>query len=242
MKKILIVDDEEKARSYLGSIIKELMPESSLFYASNGIEAILKIDENSFNLVFLDIEMPKMNGLEVAQTVEGKNLKIIFTTAYHEHALKAFEVSALDYVLKPFNTSRIAKAIARSEVNKKKSAIENSSPLLEKICFKIESSYRVFPFKGISAISRLDDYLEVYYKEEKLLVSQSLDSLEEKLPKDKFIRIHRSHMINLDFLSELKVHGSKKYSVCLSDYYELELPVSRNIVQKLKKVLGLKNI
>ena len=238
MTKILLADDEERAREYLKEILKELFPEAIIHTAKNGLEALLEIEKQSFNYIFLDIQMPKMTGLEVAQSCYQKNLNLIFTTAYHQHALEAFEVSALDYVLKPFNKVRIAKAIAKCERSKKFFPVEKSNSLFEKICLKVNGSYRILPLQKISAVLRLDDYLEVYFEEEKLLISETLDGLAKKLPCNKFVRIHRSHLVNLDYVKELKILGDRNFSVLLSDYYELELSISRNLIQELKKKIG----
>ncbi len=239
MKKFLIADDEEQARKFLSSLIYDLFPDAEIDFACDGLEALLKIEIDSFDAVFLDIEMPKMNGLEVAQSCSKDNIKIIFTTAYDEYAVKAFEVSALDYVLKPFNKARIAKAITKSEQDKNFTPLKKSTNILAKIAFKVNGSYKVFSYEKISAFLKVDDYVEFYYQEKKYLINETLDSLEKKLPSDLFIRIHRSHMINFNFIEELKLFGEKKFGVLLSDFYQLELSVSRQMVPILKKKMGL---
>lgn len=236
---ILIVDDEQRARIHLKQVLSELLPDATLYYAKDGIEALYQIEENSFDLIFLDIEMPNLSGIEVAQTMAERELKIIFTTAYHQHALKAFELCALDYILKPFSKKRVSQALAKVAKMNAYKVTEKTSQEVKKISFKLGNSYKVFSLCDVSAISTADDYLEVYHKDTKFLVSMSLDSVQERLPKDKFLRVHRSHMINTDYVEELKVHGGKKYSVCLNDYYQLELPVSRYSVSDLKEILGL---
>lgn len=193
----------------------------------------------SFDAIFLDIEMPNMNGLEVAQSCSKDNIKVIFTTAYHEYAVKAFELCAIDYVLKPFNKVRIAKAINKIEQEKIFTPLTKSTELLRKIAFKVNGSYKVFSYDKISALVRVDDYVQFYYQEKKYLINETLDSLEKKLPSNIFLRIHRSHIINVNFIEELTLLGEKKFYVLLSDFYELELSVSRQMVPVLKKKMGL---
>ena len=161
--KILIADDEKRAREFLTSLLLEIYPESQVYSASDGFDALLKIKKSLFDLVFLDIEMPKLSGIEVAQSCYEDGIRVIFATAYHSYALQATEVSALDYILKPFNKERLQTAILKSKDSKEFSPMKKSGSLLEKVCFKVDGNYKVFDCKAISSIVRLDDYLELYF-------------------------------------------------------------------------------
>lgn len=237
--KILIVDDEEIARDYMQDVLSKLLPKAEISHAKDGLEALHQIEKVSPDLVFLDIEMPKLSGIEVAQTVVERNLKIIFTTAYHEHAIKAFELCALDYLLKPFSEERVAEALKKIPKISSYKMKDMSQFQIKKIGLKIEGNYKLLDLSSISCISRSKDYLEVYSGSEIFLVSSTLDSLEEKLPEDKFFRLHRSHIINLDYVDEIKSGADKKNFVLLNDHSRLEVPISREKFSKLKELFSV---
>ena len=246
--KVLIVDDEAPARSRLARLLSDVPDLKVVGEASNGLEALQAAQKLDPDLAFLDIEMPELNGLEVAEAWRGQGPSVVFVTAYSEHALKAFELSAVDYLVKPVAPERLAEAVAR--VRKRKSAPDAArfQELLRKLeegrakrrmAIKCGSKYKVFDPSQVSAIVAKDHYALLLVEGQELLADDRLDTLAQRLDPQKFLRIHRSAIINLDFLKELEHEGDRKYLAVLSDPAKTKLPVSRERLEDLKNRLGL---
>ncbi len=248
MIKALIVDDEAPARSRLARMLSAFGDLEVVGEASNGLEALQTVQNLQPDLVFLDIEMPELNGLEVAEAWGGKGPAVVFVTAYSEHALKAFELSALDYLVKPVSPERLAETIERVRRQKEPRPAAHLQKLIEslqegrtrrRMAVKSGAKYRVFEPSQVSAIVAREHYAALLVDGQELLADDSLDQLAQRLDPARFLRIHRSAIINLDYLRELEHEGDRKYTAVLSDPAKTRLPVSREKLEDLRKVLGL---
>jgi two-component system LytT family response regulator len=248
MIKVLIVDDESLARTRLRRMLSSFEDLEVVGEAANGLEALQNVQKFAPDLLFLDIEMPELNGLEVAESLGEDGPAVVFVTAYSEHALKAFELSAADYLVKPVSPERLAETLEK--IRKRKGgdgslAVKELVARLDegrtkrRMAVKCGSKYKVFDPALISAVMAKDHYAVVRVDGQELTADDSLDALIKRLDPRKFLRIHRSAMINLDYLKELEHEGDRKYSAVLSDPLKTRLPVSRDRLDELKKILGL---
>lgn len=228
----LIIDDEPAARE----IIRTLLAETPAFVvvgeATNGSEAVAKILEHRPELIFLDIQMPKMDGFSVLRKIWAQHQPtVIFTTAYDQFALKAFEVSAIDYLLKPFDQTRFQQALMRAQerlLSRNYSKIENllgqllaaQTPdiprdYLQRILVKDQS--RMF-FVELSQVKYLDadgNYITLHAGSGKHIIYDSLTHLETRLDPTAFVRIHRSYIVNINYIREVESHASGDHMVLL---------------------------
>jgi len=248
MTRVLIADDEALARSRFQRMLSSFSDIEVVGEASNGLEALQMVQAMKPDLIFLDIEMPELSGLEVAEALEGQGPTVVFVTAYSEHALKAFELSALDYLVKPVSSERLLETIERIRKRKGTGSFHQFQALMTRLeggrakrrmAVKCGAKYKVFDPDLISAVVAKDHYAVLLIEGEELTADDSVDSLEKRLDPQKFLRIHRSAMINLDYLTELEHEGDRKYSAVLSDKTKTRLPVSRERLDELKKILEL---
>ena len=204
--KALLVDDERLARTELTRLLEKFPEIEIIGEATNGEEAIEKIEELNPDLVFLDIQMPGMTGFEVLEHLHIVP-NIIFVTAYDEYALKAFEVNALDYVLKPVELNRLEKAIEKVKEDEKESKSSNSDNKLtydsqifikdgEKCWFVKMDKVRMFESEG--------NYVRLYFEESKPMILKSLNNLEKRLNDKEFFRISRKYIINLTWIDKVE--------------------------------------
>jgi len=247
MIRTIVVDDEAPARSRMLRILRGFPEVTVIAEASDGVKALETIAMLKPDLVFLDIEMPELDGLGVARAIEPEGPAIVFVTAYDQHALKAFEVCAVDYLVKPLTSTRVAAALEkirrRTSKNPKdlttllqKLDLEKNSP---RFAVKCGAKYVVFDPKKVSAIIAKDHYAAILVDGKELLADDSLEVLASRLSSNRFIQIHRSAMINVDFLQELEHEGDRKYTAVLSDVSKTRLPVSRERLSELRVRLGL---
>lgn len=242
----LIVDDEPIARDRVRRMLREESDIEIVGESGNGKEAVAFINENKPDLVFLDIQMPEMTGFEALQEINpNKTPAIIFVTAYDQYAIQAFDVHAIDYLLKPFNRERFKRAIerAREQVEKATSGkidqrlaslladLTNSKKYLERLVVK--SVGRVFFLRTdeVDWIEAAGNYAKLHVGREGHLIRETMNGLESKLNPDKFLRIHRSTLVNIDRIKELNPLFSGDYTVMLKNGTELTL--SRNYRDRL---------
>jgi len=239
--KTLIVDDEPLARERVKRFLRDEADIEIIGESGDGAEAVAMIKNEKPDLVFLDIEMPEKTGFEVIKSLNAKTVPIvIFVTAYDQYALQAFDVYALDYLLKPFNRERLHRAVARAHAhieNKKRGNLDERLVLLladlksEKKYLErlmVKSVGRVFFIKTdeIDWIEAAGNYLKLHVGRESHLIRETMNAVEAKLNPDKFLRIHRSTVVNIDRIKELHPMFSGDYSVILRNGAELTL--SRN--------------
>jgi two-component system LytT family response regulator len=243
--KILIIDDEELARAivrkYLSGFndIIETVDE-----CSNGFEAVKKINVNKPDLIFLDIQMPKISGFEMLELIDDPP-GIIFTTAYDKYAIKAFEVNAVDYLLKPFSQERfnesVNRAFERLKSDSQSSSVQklldydiNEKETLERIVVKDGTKITVIPVEHIKYIEAQDDYVMIYSDSGKFIKQKTMKYLEEHLDQNNFIRVHRSYIAALPRISRIESYQKDSYRLVLKD--NIKLPVSRTGYTKLKEI------
>lgn len=242
---VLIVDDETPARRKLRRFLDELPENIRVSEAKNGLEAVQMLEESEFDLLFLDIQMPELDGLEVVKTVTPEKLPLtIFTTAFDEYAVKAFELEALDYLLKPFDIDRFKLAFRRalerfSDKNQQESRLQELLHRLdrerqtyaERLVVKERDRIILVPTNKIQWISTEDKYLHLHTAERRHLIRSSLADLEERLDPAKFRRIHRSYLVNVEFIEEIHPWSHGDYVIILKD--KTELPMSRRFSDKI---------
>ena len=240
----VIVDDEELARKLLIEYLSDHPGIEVVAECANGFEAVKAATELAPDLLFLDIQMPKLDGFEVLDLIDTRPA-VIFVTAYDEYALKAFEVHAVDYLLKPFGKDRLAEALnrARERIERREildfpSLAADARPRkipVDRILIREGSKVTVIPVEKIDYVEAQDDYFAVRAAGKKLLKQGTLSRLEEELDPKRFIRIHRSYILNIDRLSKIEPYAKDSRVAILNDGTRLQ--VSRAGYTKLKSLL-----
>lgn len=250
--KAMIVDDEPPARRNLRALLKHEADIELVKECGNGKEAVSSIRALNPDLVFLDVQMPEMNGFEVLEQLSGQPLPvIIFVTAYDQYALRAFEVSALDYLLKPFSDERFRKALSQarqqiaqqdaSELGRKLLTLIGSRQpdaprYLTRLMVKMTGRVIFLKVEEIDWIEAYDYYVRLHTGGKAYLLRQTMNELEAALDPEQFARIHRSAIVNLDRVKELHPHFNSESLVVLADGTELKLTRSRR--EALEKKLN----
>lgn len=242
----IIIDDESLARQISKKYLSRHDNIEILAECSNGFDAIKKINELKPDIIFLDIQMPKLNGFEMLELIEDPPI-IIFTTAYDHFAIKAFEVSAVDYLLKPFSEERFDQALIKAiklmdDRFKQDDSIRNiiaehdkKIETLERVVIKDGGKINIIPVSEIRWIEAQDDYVMIHSNQGKFLKQKTMKYFEDHLEETQFVRIHRSHIINLSFLQHLEQQESESYKIILKN--GTELPVSKSGLARLKATL-----
>ena len=244
--KAVIIDDEVLARS----MVKEYLlshPDIEVVQECNdGFEGIKAIQQHQPELVFLDIQMPKINGFEMLELVEQPPA-IIFTTAFEEYAIKAFESHAIDYLLKPFSKERFDKAIQKWKQQNQQERQKNTQDLLNtsginptqqnRVVVKDNGKIKIIPVTGIQYLEAADDYVKIHTAEGVFLKNKTMGYFEEILEPQNFIRIHRSYIINVQLITRIDPYEKENHLAILS--IGIKLPVSKSGYGKLKQVLGI---
>jgi two-component system, LytTR family, response regulator len=245
--KAIIIDDEPLARS----IIKEYLhyhPALELIAECNdGFEGVKAIQQHQPDLIFLDIQMPKINGFEMLELIDGPPA-VIFTTAYDEYAIKAFESHAVDYLLKPFSRERFDKAVSKLlQTEKMVSPKDQLRPLLEsvsnspgehqRVVVKLSGKIRIIPVEDIHYLEAADDYVKIITKEGSFLKNKTMGHFETVLNKNLFVRTHRSFIVNITEITRIDPYEKDNHLAILKS--GARVPVSKTGYVKLKSVLGL---
>jgi two-component system, LytTR family, response regulator len=241
--KVIIIDDEPLARG----IIKEYLgsyPEVDLVAeCGDGFEGIKAIQQHQPDLIFLDIQMPKINGFEMLELIENPPA-VIFTTAFDEFAIKAFETNAVDYLLKPFSKERFEKAIEKylqkSTTSSPLQMIEAaaSSPLQQnRIVVKDGNKIKIIPVNKIHYLEAADDYVKIITTEGSFLKKRTMNFFEKSLTAYHFARTHRSYIVNTQLITRIDVYEKDSHLLLLTTGEKL--PVSKAGYAKLKEVLGI---
>ena len=240
----VVVDDEALSRALILEYLAEHPDVEVVGECANGFEAVRVVTELAPDLLFLDVQMPKLDGFEVLELV-GADVDVIFVTAYDTYALRAFEVHAVDYLLKPFGAERFAAALdeargrlARSEQVSVVQVVASARPrgrYRERILIRAGAKVEVVPVGRIDYVLARDDYVGVMAGGRELLKQQTLADLEGQLDPERFVRIHRSAILNLDRLARLELANRQSYVAVLKD--GTELAVSRAGYAKLNELL-----
>jgi len=236
--KAIIVDDERLARNELKSMLAEYKDIEVIAECANADEAKDKIDQLKPDVIFLDINMPGKSGLELVEEISAMP-DVVFVTAYDEHAIKAFELNAFDYLLKPVQPQRLAETLKKLSIKDASSRSENTGPLDaselifikdgEKCWFVRLADIRLFESEG--------NYVRVYFENFKPLILRSLNNLESRLNERQFFRASRKHIINLSYIASVETWFNGGLMVKLKDGKEVE--ISRRQAVKIKDMLSL---
>ncbi len=248
--KAIIADDEILARNVIKKYLGDFPHVEIVAECENGLIALNKINELHPDLAFLDIEMPELDGLSLLS--ELKELPtVIFTTAYNQYAIKAFELNAVDYLLKPFDKKRFALAVQKvtqqkvspanlqAQLNNLQRTLneikKTSKKFTPRILIKGNNTYSFLNVSDIIWFEASSDYVKIHTKEKFYLKNISLNELEEKLNPKTFIRIHRSTIVNSDFIKEMKPYFNGEYYIYLINGEKLKL--SRSYKDKIKLII-----
>jgi two-component system LytT family response regulator len=243
--KALIVDDEELARKLLREMLESHPEIEIVAECGNGMEAVKAVAEHKPELLFLDVQMPKLSGFDVLELVDPAGLAVIFVTAFDRYAMKAFDVHAVDYLLKPYSKERFEAALERAKSQKMEKAPDAtalaatarpSGQFLERIVVKDGAKVTLVPTAKLDYAEALDDYVSLATEGKKLLKQQTISSLQAALDPAVFVRIHRSFLVNFERVSRIEPYGKESKVAVLGN--GTKLPVSRTGYERLKKVMG----
>ncbi len=245
MIKTIIVEDEKLARDLIRDYLSKHNDFEIIGEYEDGFSGLKSINELKPDLVFLDIQMPKLTGFEMLEVLEH-HPAIIFTTAYDQYALRAFEHNALDYLLKPYSAERFEESLAKvrerigtgedqqsiSGLIEQKDQQEES---IHRVVVKSRSKIHVIPVDTILYIEAQDDYVMIYTPESKHLKQKTMKYFESHLPGEDFVRIHRSYIVRISEISQMQLYEKESYIVILKN--GVKLPVSKTGLPKLKSKL-----
>jgi len=240
--KAIIIDDEPLARMMVKEYLQAYPDIEILQECNDGFEGIKAIQQYQPDLIFLDIQMPKINGFEMLELIDNPP-QVIFTTAFEEYAIKAFETHAADYLLKPFSKERFDKAIQKLKAN----TVNNTLAIVEtasqsaiqsnRIVVKDGGKIKIIPVPQIQYVEGADDYVKIHTADGLFLKKKTMQYFEESLQQQQFIRVHRSYIINTQLITRIDPHEKDSHLVLLST--GARLPVSKAGYAKLKEVLGI---
>lgn len=244
--KVVIIDDEPLARSLVKEYLEPHTDLEVVEECDNGLQGLKAIQQHKPDLIFLDVQMPRINGFEMLELVEDPPA-VIFTTAFDEYAIKAFDAHAVDYLLKPFTQERFDKAVTRWRESAA-ATTAGTAALLElaaatsplqssRIVVKTGSHIKIIPVHEVNFIESADDYVKVHTKEGAFLKSGTMSHYEAILNKEQFVRCHRSCIVNVHNITRIDPYEKDSHVAVLKS--SEKIPVSRSGYARLKQVLGL---
>jgi two-component system LytT family response regulator len=240
----VIVDDEELARQVVYEMLLPHPEVQVVAECANGFDAVKAVAELNPDLLFLDVQMPKLDGFEVLELV-GPDVAVVFLTAYDQYALKAFEVHAVDYLLKPFDATRFDAALERAKERlgtklppaaQLAAAARAPAQFLERIVVRDGAKVDIIPCERLDYAEAQDDYVLLRSQGKNYLKQETISNLETSLDPSRFARIHRSYIVNLERIAKIEPYSKDSRVAVLSD--GTKLPVSRSGYARLKEVLG----
>lgn len=244
MIKCILIDDEPLACDLVQEYLQEYEQVEVVACCHDGFEGMKAIQEHKPDLVFLDIQMPKITGFEMLELLDEPPA-VIFATAFDEFAIKAFESNAVDYLLKPFSKDRFDKALQKF-LERNEAPTENVKNLLQetgkvqnqnRVVIKDGSKIRIIPVKEIVRLEADDDYVKIFTQQGNFMKKKTLTHFENILSGDVFVRVHRSHLLNIAHINRIDPYEKNSHVALLKD--GSKIPVSRNGFQILKSVLNL---
>jgi two-component system LytT family response regulator len=244
--KTIIIEDEALARNLLKNYLKDHDRIEIIGECENGFDGLKAINELKPDLVFLDVQMPKLTGFEMLELLDFRP-EIIFTTAYNQFAIKAFEQHAVDYLLKPFSKERLLVAVERAieKINGNKGGelpIDKltelpESDVIERVVVKDKNKIHIIPVEQIRYIESLDDYVMIYTKEKRFVKQKTMKFFEDHLNPKEFIRIHRSYIVKVEEIAEIQQYEKESHIVILKNDHT-KLKVSKTGYKNIKEVLS----
>jgi len=250
----VLVDDEQLARDELGFLLGQVGGVEVVGQADNGFEALTAIDRLQPDVVFLDVQMPGLNGFEVARRMLEKQVPshIIFVTAYDQHAIEAFEVNAVDYLLKPVDPTRLAVSVQRAQrrvtsdrplndqLEKIVQAVVDRQNRRERLAIKVGERFLLVQADEVIYASLADDNITVVTNQHVGTSNyRTLDELQARLDPSVFWRVHRSHLVNINKIKEIVPWFNRNYILKMKDGKSTEIPVSRTQTRRLREHLKL---
>ncbi len=245
MIKIVLIDDEPLSCKVIQSYLKAYPQFKVVQECTDGFEGLKAVQEHKPDLIFLDIQMPKINGFEMLELIDQPP-EVIFSTAFDEYAIKAFEANAIDYLLKPFSEERFKAAIEKFLAKSAQPGTSNTRQLLEamsttsvqqsRIVVKTGTKVKIIPIHQIHYLEADDDYVRIVTDEGQFLKNKTMSFYEMNLNAQAFVRVHRSYIINIDQITRIDPYQKETHMAILRD--GKQIPVSKSGYVKLKEVLG----
>ena len=246
MIKTVVIDDEPLARTIVSEYLKSYPQIKVVQECNDGFEGVKSIAQHKPELIFLDIQMPKINGFEMLELIDDPPA-VIFTTAFDEYAIKAFEAHAVDYLLKPFSKDRFDKALQKWFAQRHGQPLERKSGILQeqlrqpedrnRVVVKEGSNIRIIPVNEIHYIEAYDDYVKIFTQKEMFLKKKTMSYYEDILDPSQFVRVHRSYILQLSQIT--KIEPMEKETHVASLQTGVKIPLSKSGYNKLKAILGL---
>jgi len=243
---VIIIDDEPLGRSLLQNFLKERNEIEVVGEYGNGFDGLKGITKSNPDLVFLDIQMPKLNGFEMLELLDEIPY-IIFVTAYDQYALQAFENNAVDYLLKPYSENRLGDAIIKAKklLNTPGAAIgvkdlieehQANSESIDRIAVKTGTKIKIIFIEDILYLESQDDYVMIYTADGKYLKQKTMKFFESNLPDQSFIRVHRSYIVRIDFVDQIELYEKDSYIIKMKN--SQTIPVSKSGYNRLRSSLN----
>ena len=244
MIRTIIIDDEPLAAGLVSDYLSDFREFEIIEICHDGFSGLKAIQKHNPDLIFLDIQMPKISGFEMLELLENPP-SVIFTTAFDEYAVKAFDAQAIDYLLKPFSKERFIHTLRRylELEGKKNSEKPREYPVQEfqapvyRIVLKVKNEIKIIPFQDVKYLEANDDYVNIHTQEGKFLKNTTLASFEKTLDPTLFVKVHRSYIVNLGEIS--KIEPYEKGSYLLKLHSGDAIPVSKSGFPRLKAALGI---
>ena len=244
--KAILIDDEPLARSLVREYLEQYPQIEVVEECGDGFEGLKAINQHRPDLIFLDVQMPKVSGFEMLELLDEPPA-VIFTTAFDEYAIKAFDAHAVDYLLKPFSPERFNQAVEKylqkngsPESKKTKELLETiakTEEKLDRIVVKTGTKIRIIPEPEILYLEAEGDYINIHTPDGRFLKTKTMQYFEDALDPKKFVRIHRSYIIQLAQITKIEPYEKDTHTVVLRS--GARLPVSRNGYAKLKQILDI---
>jgi two-component system LytT family response regulator len=241
--KVAIVDDEEPARALLRQYLAAHADVEVVAECANGFEAVKAVEELTPDLLLLDVQMPGLSGFDVLELI-GREVAVVFVTAYDRHALRAFEVHAVDYLLKPFSAERLAEALARARqrvgrprdpgLERAAAEARSSGVAVARLLLREGSRVHVIPASELDVAEARDDYVCLRSGGREFLKQQTLGELEAQLDRDRFVRVHRSFIVNVGRVVRIERYSKDSRLVVLAD--GSKVPISRAGFVRLREL------
>jgi two-component system LytT family response regulator len=246
MIKVILIDDEPLSREIIKSYLSSYKDVEVVAECNDGFEGVKAIMQHQPNLIFLDIQMPKINGFEMLELIEQPPA-VIFSTAFDEYAIKAFETHAIDYLLKPFSEDRFKKAmdkflekslpIKEDSTNTLLESMASSPNQAERIVVKTGNKVKIIPMHEIHYLEADDDYVKIVTNDGSYLKNRTMQYYEKTLDARFFVRVHRSYIVHVNQITRIDPYQKETHLAVLRD--GKQIPVSKTGYSKLKDILGL---
>ena len=236
--RIAVVDDERPARSELIYLIRQCSPEAEVMEADSSEHLMALLDNEIFDACFVDIDLGGANGTTLASMIKSRQPEtlIVFATAYREYAVKAFELGAVDYLLKPFDLERVKKSMERLKEKSEELNVRQNSTEIHKLMVNAGSSYQVLDVSEIVYIETENRACRIHTKNRDYIQNESLNFYESRLRGDRFFRIHKSYLVNLDYVVEMVPGFNNGYSLKMKYFEKERLPIGRTQVKEFRNL------